>query len=88
MTSKYTKEKLIYKKYHHIVCALSIESNGIGVHLRRPYRFSVSGGDSTFLFFESFKKKKDPFKSCIWEINRYLREEARIDPSQARKTLN
>jgi len=86
MASKYSKKTLIYKKYQHMVCALDIESSGIGVYLKRPYIFSVSEASCTFMPFELFEDKKDPFKSCVWAINQCIREEAEIDPSQVRKT--
>tara|TARA_Y100001972_G_C7493172_1_gene249999 strand:+ start:144 stop:410 length:267 start_codon:yes stop_codon:yes gene_type:complete len=72
---------LIFKKYQHMIADIDVEPSGLDVWLKRPYLFSGSDASCTFMPFELFEDKKDPFKSCVWAVNQQLREEAvAIDP--------
>ena len=67
---------LIAKKYQHMIEDIDVESSGLDVWLKRPYIFSTSEASCTFMPFELFQDKKDPFKSCVWAVNQQLRQEA------------
>ena len=72
---------LINKKYQHMIADIDVEASGLDVWLNRPYLFSGSDASCTFMPFELFEDKKDPFKACVRAVNAQLRDEAvAIDP--------